>query len=277
MQAVAAIDTVELFPELSAELLGVLKQLPRAAWGKATACAEWAVKDVVAHLLGGNLSRLSFGRDGLVHPAPQPFPKEFAAQVEFINQRNADWVNAARGISAPLLVEFLELTDPQLYVYFSSLAPLAPSRVAVSWAGESQSPNWFDIAREYTEKWLHQQHIREAVGQPVLAERPWLYPVLDTFMRALPYTYRPVTAPEGTAVTVQILGEAGGEWSLLRQQGQWRLFSGSATQASATVQLDQDTAWRLFTKGINPAAAQLQITGDESFGQVVRQMVALMA
>ena len=63
---------------------------------------------------------------------------------------------------------------------------------AVAWAGDKQSPNWFDIAREYTEKWLHQQHIREAVGQPVLDERRWLFPVLDTFMRALPHVYRDI-------------------------------------------------------------------------------------
>ncbi len=87
---------------------------------------------------------------------------------------------------------FLEMTDPLLYQHFKALPPFEPAGVSVAWAGEAQSFNWFDIAREYTEKWLHQQHIREAVSRPVLAERRWLHPVLDTFMRALPYTYRGV-------------------------------------------------------------------------------------
>ena len=58
MNPVEPIFTVELFPGLSAELLGVLKSLPPAAWELPTACADWTVKDVTAHLLGGTLSRL---------------------------------------------------------------------------------------------------------------------------------------------------------------------------------------------------------------------------
>lgn len=48
----------------------------------------------------------------------------------------------------------------------------------MSWAGEEQSANWFDTAREFTERWHHQQQIRLAVGQPGIMSREFYYPVL---------------------------------------------------------------------------------------------------
>ena len=39
--------------------------------------------------------------------------------------------------------------------------------MAVNWAGPEPAPIWLDPAREYTERWVHQQHIRDAVRNPV--------------------------------------------------------------------------------------------------------------
>lgn len=277
MKPVEPIETVELFPELSAELLTLLRSLSPSAWENPTACADWTVKDVVAHLLGGTLGRLAFGRDKLKLRQTSPFPSEWAAQVAWINQHNAEWIHSAQVFSPPLLIDFLALTDPQLYDYFKTLPPLGSSGPAVSWAGESSSPNWFDIAREYTEKWLHQQHIREAIGVPLLAQRKWLHPVLDTFLRALPHSYRTATADEGAAILVKISGEAGGDWSLLRQGDKWQLFTGAAPNPVTTITLDQNVAWRLFTKGINPSTVTLQVEGDQDLGSMILQMVSIMA
>jgi uncharacterized protein (TIGR03083 family) len=279
MKPVEPIQTVELFPELSVELLRLLKSLPAADWNAATACVGWTVKDVTAHLLGGNMSRLSFGRDRLTPLNTSGSPMGYSDLVDFINRRNAEWVNACRLISPPLLIQLIELTDPQVYEYFKSLLPSEKAGIPVSWAGETQSAWWFDIAREYTEKWLHQQHIREALGKPVLTDRQWLFPVLDTFLRALPYGYRNVDAPDGTAIAVQITGNAGGEWALLRQNYEWQLLAGECTAATASVRIDQDTAWRLFTKGISPTAAQarIQFTGDLALGMRILDVVSIMA
>jgi len=279
MNPVEPIFTVELFPGLGAELLGVLKSLPPAAWELPTACGDWTVKDVTTHLLGGTLSRLSFGRDRLAHSRLGFQKLDFEALVQAIDRQNAEWVEIARRFSYPLLVDFLELTDPQLYAYFKALPPFEASGPAVAWAGDAQSPNWFDIAREYTEKWLHQQHIRAALGRPVLDGREWLFPVLDTFLRALPHTYRSLEAADGTVIGFRITGKAGGDWSLRREQGAWRLYAGQAPEAAARVSIDQDTAWRLFTKGIRPKTTQagLRLEGDAALGERILQMVSIMA
>lgn len=276
MKPVEPIYTIELFPPLSRELLGVLRSLRPADWSAPTVCAPWTVKDVAAHLLGGNLGRLWPRRE----PAPSrsAYEPDYDALVRMIDDGNALWVQAARRISPEMLIALLELTDQRLYDHFRSLPPDDPAGVAVAWAGESASANWFDIAREYTEKWLHQQHIREAIGQPLLLEPRWLSPVLDTFLRGLPHAYRDMEAADGTAISVQISGEAGGAWTLVRQGREWRLFVGTAQGAACTISMDQDLAWRLFTKGIRPEHAEpnIRIAGNEAFGRRVLSMVSIM-
>ncbi len=277
MKPVEPVLTVELFPKLSGELLSLLKGLSAQEWEMPTACSPWVVKDVAAHLLGSNIGRLSSGRDTLSESDSPGM--SFEELIGFINQANAEWVRAAKGMSPSLLIELLDLTDAHLYRYFKTLPAHAIASTPVSWADDRPSPNWFDIAREYTEKWLHQQHIREAVGRPLLTTWDWLFPVLDTFMRALPRTYRGVQAEEGAGVVFRITGDAGGEWSLVKDGGAWKLFSGGAAQAESRVGLDQDVAWRLFTKGMSRevARSKIRIEGDPILGAEILNMVSIMA
>jgi uncharacterized protein (TIGR03083 family) len=277
MKPAEPISTVELFPQLSHELIAVLRSLDLTDWARPTACSSWTVKDVAAHLLGGNLGRLWNSRKS--SHSPQGPDQEHGALVSLINRNNQSWVQAARRISPEILTEFLELTDGHLYDLFRDLEPNEPARVAVSWAGDNQSPNWFDIAREYTEKWHHQQHIREAVGQPLLLGRKWLFPVLDTFVRALPHTFSNVDAEDGTTVSLRIMGEAGGVWTLAREDRDWHLLVGLDADTASCVNISQDLAWRLFTKGVNreDARRQVHIDGDLALGSHILNMVAIMA
>jgi uncharacterized protein (TIGR03083 family) len=277
MKPVEPIDTVKLFLPLSRELLSVLRSLQSEEWARPTICAPWTVKDVAAHLLGGNLGRL-WNRDRSSAPSKLP-SQPYDELLSAIDRDNALWVQAAKRISPEVLIEFLELTDRHLSDHFSSLAPHEPASITVAWASDKLPPNWFDIAREYTEKWLHQQHIREAVNRPLLTGHVWLFPALDTFMRGLPRTFCNTQAAPGTSLSVQITGEAGGEWSLVREGSDWELFEGRAPQAICRVQLDQDIAWRLFTKGLGRdiARQQAHIDGDTALGEMVLEMVSIMA
>ena len=277
MKPIEPIYVVELFPPLSRELLTVLKSLQPTDWARPTICSPWSVKDVAAHLLGGNLGRL-WSRAETSAPSENP-ARDYDELVRLINRDNELWVRAAQRISPEIMIEFIALTDHYLYDHFRSLAQDELARITVAWASDDLSPNWFDIAREYTEKWLHQQHIREAINQPLLTTRTWLFPALDTFMRGLPRTFRNLKAQNGTSVSVHITGESGGEWSLVRENLHWHLFVGRDPQAICYVQIDQDLAWRLFTKGITreDARRHVQIEGIVALGEHVLEMVSIMA
>jgi uncharacterized protein (TIGR03083 family) len=279
MKPVEPILTVELFPELHAHLMSLLAELSDEEWRRPTVCGPWSVKDLVAHLLGGDIGRLSAQQDKFASPPPGKDLSDYDTLLDYINQLNHEWVTAAQRISPRILLELLSLAGPQLCRFFQTLDPHATAPISVAWAGEESSVNWFDMAREYTEKWLHQQQIRDAVGRPGLTERRFLYPVLDTFMRAMPHAYRQIEAAQGTSVAVIITGEAGGEWSLVREEEGWRLFYGQAAEAAARLTFSQDTAWRLFTKGLGQEKAhqRIYIEGEEVLGAALLRMVSIMA
>jgi hypothetical protein len=190
---------------------------------------------------------------------------------------NAEWVQAMRRMSPRLLLEFLALTGPAVEQCFASLEPMAMNGV-VSWAGPEQAPVWLDLAREFTERWHHQQQVRDATGRPPLYDPYFLSPVLDAFVRAFPHNFRQTEAPIGTTIRISISGEAGGTWFVQKQSDRWMLLLDSPSPLVAEVVIPQDTAWRLFTKGVTPDAARSRSTvlGDASLTSPIFSTVAII-
>jgi uncharacterized protein (TIGR03083 family) len=275
---VGPVYLIELFPPLHRELMTLLHGLQPEQWARPTACAGWSVQDIVAHLLDTCLRRLSFGRDRKT-ASPGRTIAGYSDLVGYLNELNAEWVAAMRRLSPRLLTDLTDWAGPALHRYLASLDPHATASFGVAWAGEDQSPNWFDIGREYTERWLHQQQIREAVGAPGLTARRWLYPALDIFVRALPFSYRAVRADPQKTVELRIGGEAGGSWTLAPATNGWQLYVGSPTEPTALVSLDQGTAWKLFSKGLSSdrARREISITGDAALGEPILKTLAVMA
>lgn len=182
-----------------------------------------------------------------------------------------------------VLVDLIEWADAQLVDLFRSLDPHGPAIFPVAWAGEEQSENWMDVARDYTEKWHHTQQIFDATQCPsTIMNRRLGHPCLDVFMRALPFTFRNVEASQKDVVGVSVAGEAGGTWFIERHENGWRQIAETACLPKATVTMSADTAWKVFTKRRGREAvlqqfANIQITGDRALGLTVLDMVSVMA
>jgi uncharacterized protein (TIGR03083 family) len=266
-----------LLREVNAALLELCRSLRPDDWSKPTVHPSRDVKDLVAHLLDGSLRRLSIHRDGQFVQAPDV--RSFEDMVAFVQRLNTEWMTAAKRLSPRVLVELVERADEEIVSFFESLDPEAPSPFGVAWAGEEWSANAFDVAREYTEKWHHQQQIRDAVGKPGLTERRYLRPVLETFFRGAPYAYRNAAAEDGAGVLVVITGEAGGRFHLFHDAGRWQLAAELAAPPKVTIELDQSDAWRLFTKGIDRRLVRerARVTGDETLAEPLFAMVTIMA
>jgi uncharacterized protein (TIGR03083 family) len=274
MEHPVEILVADRFPALRRELLRLLAGLSDDDWTRPTAAPLWTVKDIAAHLLGGDVWILSGKRDGF-RPSDTKI-QEYAQLIELVNRLNAEWVLAARRMSPRLLLELLAFTGPEVEACFASLDPMTIGG-PVSWAGSEPAPQWFDIAREFTERWHHQQQIRDATGRPPLYDPYFLSPVLDTFVRALPYNFRHTLAPAGTTVRFEISGDAGGVWFLQRGE-QWTLVHKSCTEPAVEVVLPQDIAWRVFTKGLDreQARAQAVIRGDARLASPIFATTAII-
>ena len=273
----APILFAHLLRRVDEELIDLLRSLAPGEWDIQTIAPSWKVRDVAAHLLDTVLRKLSIVRDSCCVDAIEiRSPQDVTTLV---NRLNREGVVIYRRLSPPVLIDLMQLACEQSARFHESLDPFAPAAFAVSWAGEEESPNWFDTARELTERWHHQQQIRLAANRPGSMVPDLYHPVLDCFARGLPYLYRDVDAAAGTVLVLEISGECGGRWFLSRGSTGWEFVNGAAGDLKSRVTVPQELAWRLFTKGIDRRSARAQVTieGDSDLGERVLSLTAIVA
>ena len=258
------------------KLVALLASLEPSEWDLQTVAPLWKVRDVAAHLLDTVLRKLSMVRDSCyVEAVTIRAPQDVVALV---NRLNAEGVTVYRRLSPPVLIDMMKSACEQSARFHQSLDPFAPATFNVSWAGEEKSLNWFDTARELTERWHHQQQIRLATNRPGIMTPDLYHPVLDCFLRGLPHVYRNVDAPAGTILLLEISGECGGQWFLSRGAAGWNFVSRPDKKVASRVTIPQELAWRVFTKGIDRDSArnQIAIDGNRDLGEKVLDLTAIV-
>ena len=272
----APILCAHLLRRVDEKLIDLLGSLEPSEWDLQTLAPRWKVRDVAAHLLDTVLRKLSMVRDSCyVEAVTIRSPQDVIALV---NRLNAEGVTVYRRLSPPVLIDMMKAACQQSASFHESLDPFAPATFAVSWAGEETSSNWFDTARELTERWHHQQQIRLATNRPGIMTRDLYNPVLDCFVRGLPHVYRDVPAPVGTVLLLEISGECGGQWFLSRESTRWNFLRRSTEEFACCVTIPQELAWRVFTKGIDRDSArrQIAIDGNRDLGEKVLHLTAIV-
>ncbi|HLK35014.1 MAG TPA: maleylpyruvate isomerase N-terminal domain-containing protein [Terriglobales bacterium] len=266
-----------LLRKVDAKLIELLGSLTPPEWDLQTLAPAWKVRDVAAHLLDTTLRKLSLVRDSWnVEAAPVRSAQDV---ITLVNRLNHEGVTVFRRLSPPVLIDLMKLACEQSASFHESLDPFAPAAFCVSWAGEEQSLNWFDTARELTERWHHQQQIRLATNRPGIMTPELYHPVLDCFIRGLPHLFRDMEAPAGTLLLLEISGECGGKWFLNRSSGGWELIRQPDRDSDVCVTIPQEIAWRIFTKGMDPVSARnhVAIEGSRALGERVLQLTAIVA
>lgn len=265
-----------LLRRVDQKLIELLHSLSASEWDAQTVAPRWKVRDVAAHLLDTTLRKLSIVRDSWhVETVENRSPQDV---VTLVNRLNEEGVTVYRRLSPHVLIDMMKMACEQSASFHESLDPFAAAAFGVSWAGETKSLNWFDTARELTERWHHQQQIRLATDRPGIMTPELYHPVLDCFLRGLPHLYRDTDAQPGTVLLVEIAGECGGQWFLSRGSSRWELVKESAAEPAARVTIPQEIAWRVFTKGIDRdlARAQIKFQGDTRLSNVVLELTAIV-
>lgn len=254
--------------------MALLESLAPDDWFRPTGAGDWTVKDIAAHLVADDLGRVSSQRDEHRQPwAPADEPLK-----AYIDRRNAEWVTAMRRLSPRVVRSLLEFGGQETQRLFESVDPFAIGS-PVDWAGPQPAPKWLDLAREFTERWHHQQQIREAVGAPLLNDETFLRPVLETFAFALVPPYRDVDAPAGTTVRLSIEGRSGGDWTLVREAAGWTLRTGRTESPNGSVTMHEDTAWRMYVHALTRAETEARSTfmGDTRLASHIIEAFALVS
>jgi hypothetical protein len=202
----------------------------------------------VGHLLHDQLRRLSGTRDG--HAPAWASPDGDLARA--VHRANEEFVEVARQISRPLLADLIAHLGPQLDELWSTL-DLSSFGASVSWVEPGvDAPVWLDVAREFTDFWVHQQQIRDAVGLPGAVDAAVSVAVVDTLIRSLPRALAGTAAAPGSAVTLTVL---------------------IGTDLRVTC-----TARRLATRGQTPAAVapDVPIDGDPSLATAALTLLSVI-
>jgi uncharacterized protein (TIGR03083 family) len=266
-----------LLRRVDAKLMELLRGLHPDEWEMQTLAPAWKVRDVAAHLLDTALRKLSLVRDRCFVEKPEIHSEQDL--VRLVNRLNREGVRVYRRFSAPVLIDMMEMACRESAAFHESLDPFAPATFNVSWAGEATSLNWFDTARELTERWHHQQQIRHATSRPGIMVPDLYHPVLDCFVRGLPHAFRDVDAAKGSTVQLEIAGDCGGTWLLCRGESAWTFTGSRPAELAASVVIPQEIAWRVFTRGIDRTEAleKSRIDGDPVLAERVLRLTAIVA
>jgi uncharacterized protein (TIGR03083 family) len=262
----APLDVTGLFPELSIELVALLSGLEAEAWAAPTSCPGWSVHGVACHLLGVEVGNLAVRRDGWK-------PDRGPVGDGGLDVWNEAWVASCARMSPAVLVDLLARTAD---AFASHVATLDLSAVGgpVGWAtGDAPAPVWLDVGREYMERCVHQQQIREASGRPALPPR-LIAPVLATAVHALPRALAGHDRPRGTAVVFRAEGAGGGSWTVTRRGDGWSLTTGAATDPACEVRTSAEGARQRFVR--DARAPEPEVTGDPELGAAVAGAKAIL-
>jgi hypothetical protein len=92
MRPLPTVLPAPLFAPLSDALVSVLRALAPADWERPTVSARWNVRQIAAHILDGQLRRLSFQRDAWPVPEPDRPIASRSDLVRYLDGLNAEWV-----------------------------------------------------------------------------------------------------------------------------------------------------------------------------------------
>jgi uncharacterized protein (TIGR03083 family) len=269
----ARIDVRPVFERTRREILRGLASLEPGDWGLQTAATPWTVHDVVAHMVGDDLNRLSRSRDRYVGDGPAAH-EDLAA---FINRINHEWTRATARLSPPVLRELLDRSTSEVIAFWRG-ADLDDVGEPVTWVSPQPAPVWLDCARDFTEYWLHHRQIEDALGLLDPVGDDGTHEVLDILLRAMPLTLGHASADEPPGFGVQVNGAGGGWWVWHRRAERWVPAPPDGPPHTWIRFERARDLWRLCARMISPseAAAMTTTGGDSELARKAVQIVSII-
>lgn len=219
---------------------------------------------------------ISWLRDGY-RGTPAPNGVDEHGFIDWLDELQATWVDAARRLSPMLLIELLEWSTKRFAQAMEARDP-ASVTAQVSWAGEGPVPVWLDHARELTEKWIHRQQILESLGRPADLRPDLGRPVMEALRWAYPHRLGPHSRERGAFVEIEIVDdELSHQWRLVSSGDSWVFDGGNPTVMVASMSLSGDQAWRLLTNNYDEGrAGVLHTAGDPEIVETLMRTRAII-
>ncbi len=262
-------DVVGQLEETWSSIDTLLAGLGPEQWTLPTSCPGWTVRDQVAHLVGTE-SALA-GR-----PAPEPAADERPHVRNDVGRSNEAWIDqfreatpremlaAYREVTAARLERLRGMTDADFAA--ESWTPIGPGTY-----GRFMQIRVFD-------NWVHEQDIRDAIGQPGHDTGPAAERSFDEMAGAMGYTVgKRAQAPDGSSVTIDLTGPVR-RGIHVAVAGRAKVVDHLDAPATATLVMSSGTFVRLACGRVDPAgeiaAGRVVVEGDQALGDRVARHLA---
>jgi uncharacterized protein (TIGR03083 family) len=235
-------------------------------WARGTPCPGWPVAAQYAHVIGTESALL--GRD---RPAGDPLTRPHVRND--IGGFNEIWVEALAGVPRQeVLARFAEVTDARR----KALAAMTEEDFdAPSWTPVGQADYRRFMEIRVFDCWVHEQDVRDAVGQPGHEDGPVAEQAVEEIVRALGYIVgKRGGAPDGSRVTIELTGPVVRTLHVA-VDGRARVVDTLDGPATAAVSLASGTFTRLACGRVDPTSVlgDVQLSGDtELAGRVVANL-----
>ncbi len=233
-------------------------------WRRESILPGWSIQDIVAHMIGTECM--------LAGQAPPPAARDLKASAHVRNDiaaMNEQWVDSMR-----------ELSPSETLERFRSVAKGRAETLRAMTQEEFDAPSWtpagqadykrFMQIRVY-DCWLHEQDIRDTLGEPGNGSGPQAEITVDEITLALGFIVgKKAGARSGTAVTIELTGEVARTIHVAVDQ-RASVVDRLESPADVTLVLASRLFVRLAGGRVEPAAVidQIGSEGDRELGMRV--------
>ncbi|MFB9237201.1 maleylpyruvate isomerase family mycothiol-dependent enzyme [Plantactinospora siamensis] len=234
-------------------VVGLGESLADRDWDAPTECPDWSVRDVYAHLVGGELW-MAAG-----HPRPERGLAHIAAEP----------VAARRGRPATEVLEELREVREVRYRQLTD-APPDPDEPAYAAWGQPVPLGMLWLHRAF-DLWVHEQDIRRAVARPGNLGSPGARAARALFIAALPAVVaKRAGAPPGSVVRVTVRGPVPLDHSVrVDADGRGRSLPETPDAVTSVLTMGWESFARLACGRIPADRAAAELTGDVDLGRAV--------
>jgi uncharacterized protein (TIGR03083 family) len=258
---------VSQLSEVWASLAGLGAGLTDEDWHRPTACPGWPVSAHYAHLIGTESMLLGRPNPDVDAGGPEHVRND-------IGSFNEVWVVALAAVPRQeVLAQFAEVTDARR----KALAAMDEETFSKpSWTPVGQADYRRFMQIRVFDCWVHEQDVRDAVGQPGHGAGPAAGQAVDEIARALGYIVgKRAAAPEGSSVTFELTGPLTRSLHVL-VEGRARMVDGLSEPAGVILTMGSDLFTRLACGRLEPGVAlgEVQISGDHELGRRIVDSLA---
>ncbi len=277
-------DRVKVLQAESERIKQYLHSLPLATLSQPSACAQWQVQDVIAHLIGvaeTYASSVSRGLKGDTSALPGRLPAgqgTAALAAESIAQRSI----AARQTLGDQLLATFDAANDHLNGLLAGLGPAQRSIPCYHPGGIVQAQNFMDLRLK--ELAIHEWDIRAGLAPEAHVSPASLPAIMTTISEAIASGSLRWAFWSGPQLTTPVryrfavTGPGPGKSDIVVEGNTLRMEDAGGTTASATLRCDTETYGLLVYGRLNveaaSAAGRLTIEGDRplavAFGQWFR-------